>query len=126
MTPDTTNPFDVEAARVRELVATYNEKYPHGGWTGPQMDMNIYFRNNATVIAEAFELLAEVEGAMGNVLDTYVNLANSGDAGFWDPEEEQIVIDTRALLSTLSTPAEKAVTGPGTSPASGPVIGGAE
>lgn len=37
----------------------------------------------------------------------------------------QLLFD-EVSLTPLSTPAEKAVTGPGTSPASGPVIGAAE
>lgn len=32
----------------------------------------------------------------------YVQLAGSGDCGFWDPEEEQEVIDAREALSRIS------------------------
>jgi hypothetical protein len=36
--------------------------------------------------------------ALRALLDRYVELASSGDAGFWDPEEEPVVINARAAL----------------------------
>lgn len=36
--------------------------------------------------------------ALQALLTRYTNLINSGDAGFWDPETEQVVIDARAAL----------------------------
>lgn len=40
-------------------------------------------------------------GALQSLLDRYLELANSGDAGFWDPEEEPEVIAARAALAAL-------------------------
>lgn len=33
------------------------------------------------------------------LLEHYVQLINSGDAGFWNPEEEPVVIDARRVLA---------------------------
>jgi hypothetical protein len=40
-------------------------------------------------------------GALQSLLDRYLELANSGDAGFWDPEEEPEVIAARAARAAL-------------------------
>lgn len=37
--------------------------------------------------------------ALKALLERYTNLINSGDAGHWDPEREQVVIDARAALA---------------------------
>jgi DNA repair exonuclease SbcCD ATPase subunit len=37
--------------------------------------------------------------ALEKLLDHYLELANSGDAGFWDPEKELEVIGARKALS---------------------------
>lgn len=50
---------------------------------------------NARLIAAAPELL----GALVAMLEHYVSLAGCGDCGHWNPEEEAIVIATRALLA---------------------------
>ncbi len=50
-------------------------------------------------------LKAEVErlrDALVAILDRYVGLANSGDAGFWNPEDEEEVIAARAALEPKS------------------------
>ena len=39
-----------------------------------------------------------MKAALGKLLDHYTTLINSGDAGFWDPEEEPEVIEARAAL----------------------------
>jgi hypothetical protein len=41
--------------------------------------------------------------ALDNLLNRYVGLVNSGDAGNWDPEQEQEVRDARAVLKTYKT-----------------------
>lgn len=37
--------------------------------------------------------------ALENLLDRYVGLVNSGDAGNWNPEKEQQVIDAREAIN---------------------------
>lgn len=50
---------------------------------------------NARLIAAASDLLA----ALRDILNRYVELAGSGDCGFWDPETEPEVIAARAALT---------------------------
>lgn len=40
----------------------------------------------------------EVKKALRDLLEHYLALANSGDAGFWDPETEEQVINARKAL----------------------------
>lgn len=42
--------------------------------------------------------------ALHDLLDHYVKLVNSGDAGNWDPEKEKVVIQARAALALFSKP----------------------
>ena len=37
--------------------------------------------------------------ALEDLLDHYLQLVNSGDAGFWNPEIEEQVINTRKVLA---------------------------
>lgn len=50
---------------------------------------------NARLIASAPELLEALEAMINN----YVALANSGDCGNWDPEEEPQIIAARAAIA---------------------------
>lgn len=50
---------------------------------------------NARLIAAAPELYA----ALTITLNKWVNMVNSGDCGFWDPEKEPHVIAARAALN---------------------------
>lgn len=50
----------------------------------------------ATEAADTIEALHE---ALAAITDHYVSLANSGDAGFWDPEKEEPVIRARHALA---------------------------
>ncbi len=50
---------------------------------------------NAHIIAAA----PEMYDAIKRLLDRYTTLANSGDAGFWDPEEENEVKLARGAIS---------------------------
>lgn len=43
--------------------------------------------------------IAELEDALQRMLDHYLRLVNSGDAGFWDPEKEGEVIAARKALT---------------------------
>lgn len=52
-------------------------------------------RANGALLASAPELLA----ALQTLLNDYVELVNSGDAGFWDPEEEAQVKAARAAIA---------------------------
>lgn len=49
------------------------------------------------IAAQRDELLAALEG----MLDRYVSLANSGDAGNWDCEEEDEVIAARQAIANV-------------------------
>jgi len=39
--------------------------------------------------------------ALKNLLDQYVSLVNSGDAGSWDPETEAVVVAARKALAAI-------------------------
>jgi hypothetical protein len=41
----------------------------------------------------------DLEAALSALLNMYVGMANSGDCGNWDPEEEQEVIAARAAIA---------------------------
>ena len=45
----------------------------------------------------------DLRAALQNLLDHYVELVESGDAGFWDVEKEQVVIDARDVLARSAT-----------------------
>lgn len=53
---------------------------------------------NAQLLASAPALYAALEG----LLDHYVTLVNSGDAGNWDPEDEDHVKAARAALKAAN------------------------
>lgn len=42
--------------------------------------------------------------ALQTLLERYLSLANSGDCGFWNPEEEPQVIEARAAIAGTSAP----------------------
>lgn len=44
--------------------------------------------------------LTAAKQALGDLLVRYLSLANSGDCGFWDPEEEMEVRQARGILKT--------------------------
>jgi hypothetical protein len=44
--------------------------------------------------------------ALNGMVDLYVRLVESGDAGFWDAEKVEEVIAARAALSALALPEE--------------------
>lgn len=50
-------------------------------------------------VAERDARITALEAALVGLLEHYINLANSGDAGFWDPEKEPVVINARAALT---------------------------
>lgn len=45
------------------------------------------------------DLTGDLCKALDGLLERYVELINSGDAGFWDPEKEKEVIAARAALA---------------------------
>lgn len=48
---------------------------------------------------EAREQAAELLEALEAMADYYVQLVNTGDAGQWDPEEDDVVIKSRAAIA---------------------------
>jgi uncharacterized SAM-dependent methyltransferase len=53
-------------------------------------------------LAEAKKRIEALEAGLRTMVGHYVELAGSGDCGFWDPEKEPEVIAARALLSPAS------------------------
>lgn len=49
----------------------------------------------------ALPLVAVAEKALADLLNMYVGLVNSGDAGNWDPETEPEIIQSRAALIAI-------------------------
>lgn len=54
-----------------------------------------YEQENADLRHQLHECL----NALNELLNLYVSLANSGDAGFWNPEKELEVINARRCLA---------------------------
>lgn len=48
---------------------------------------------------EAREQAAELLEALEAMADYYVQLVNTGDAGQWNPEEDDVVIKSRAAIA---------------------------
>lgn len=48
---------------------------------------------------EAAALVPELVAALEAMADYYVQLVNTGDAGQWDPEGDDVVIKSRAALA---------------------------
>jgi hypothetical protein len=55
------------------------------------------------VIEQLRAIFKEYETVLSALLESYVQLGNSGDCGFWDPEELPEVIAARKLLVRLRT-----------------------
>lgn len=61
--------------------------------------------SDAVLEAYALESRAKMEAAeamartFSELLAHYLVMANSGDCGFWDPEEEPVIIKSRARLT---------------------------
>lgn len=54
---------------------------------------------NTALIVKAVNERGELIAALRAITDHYVTLINSGDYGFWNPEEEAEVIAARAALA---------------------------
>lgn len=65
-----------------------------------QCEKETCFAIERTAKAEA--QLAQMRKALDGILNRYTRLVNSGDAGFWDPEEEPEVIAARLALSSAA------------------------
>ena len=50
------------------------------------------------------ERIKRLEEALEGTLNWIVYLANSGDAGFWNPEEQSVIIAARAALKKEAKP----------------------
>lgn len=46
----------------------------------------------------ANDRIKRLEEALEGTVKRFVDLVNSGDAGFWNPEEESVIIAARAAL----------------------------
>jgi hypothetical protein len=85
------------------------EQDPYGAWLAIQ---NLSARV-AELEAENAELRARVEKAeamavaLKVITEHYVRLANSGDAGFWEPEDETQVKMARAALAAYADRAKE-------------------
>lgn len=55
--------------------------------------------DEATANAHVISAVPDMYEALRGLLDRYVGLVNSGDAGFWDPEKERPVSMARAALA---------------------------
>lgn len=54
---------------------------------------------NAEFIVKAVNAHADLVAALKGVTDLYTSLVHSGDAGFWDPEEEEPIVAAREALA---------------------------
>lgn len=72
----------------------------NGGDSKPISFLDEMAEPNARLIAAAPDILT----ALRAMTQRYVDLANSGDAGFWDPEEEDEVIAARAAIAKAEGP----------------------
>jgi hypothetical protein len=82
---------DIERHRINEAEREIHRAEEN---TNPQCEVDEEATKYARLIAAAPELYEALE----KTLETYVALANSGDAGFWEPEQEDHVIKARAAL----------------------------
>ncbi len=62
-------------------------------------DYVLYTRTNTIPDPLDDPRVVTLVGALKGLLTHYVDMANSGDAGFWDCEEEPVVIAARAALT---------------------------
>ena len=53
---------------------------------------------------EQKQRIKRLEDALNGTVKWIVDLANSGDAGFWNPEEQSVIIAARAALNKESKP----------------------
>lgn len=69
---------------------TKPERNPHEPIGKHLLELNDYYTKKLTDVKLAL--------ALENLLDHYISLVESGDAGNWDPEKEKQVIDARKAL----------------------------
>jgi hypothetical protein len=67
---------------------------PGHHWTAPKL-----LREAASLIESQQEEIKRLREALSDLLTRYKSLADSGDAGFWDCEEQAEVIAARAALN---------------------------
>lgn len=61
-------------------------------------DWSIKQNTHFALVLQIIDYADRLEDALKNTLEKYVALANSGDAGFWDPENEDHVRAARQAL----------------------------
>lgn len=59
---------------------------------------------NAAFLTRAVNAHDDLVAALKAMVEWHCDLANSGDAGFWDPEEDAQVKAARAALAKAATP----------------------
>lgn len=81
-----------EIKRLRKAEAASESTFKH--WRERAL------KAEATSPADSQERLGKLAAAATAFLDMYVDMVNSGDCGFWNPEEDPEVINLRAALAS--------------------------
>ena len=81
--------------RIKRLEAVTND--PHALWTN-WLRGDVKLPEGIGDVREYQDRIKRLEEALEGTVKRFVTLANSGDAGFWNPEEESSIIAARAAL----------------------------
>jgi hypothetical protein len=67
-------------------------------------DLGMLCRRLERQLSVANERIKRLDEALNGTVKWIVDLANSGDAGFWNPEEQSVIIAARAALNKEANP----------------------